>query len=47
MKYTSKGQRVLIQGRLIYGEIKDNTGVLRQTSSVVADDVIYFKGNEQ
>ena len=43
MKFAIKGQRVLVQGRLIYGEVKDGEGILRQTSSVVADDVIYFK----
>jgi len=43
MKFAVKGQRVLVQGRLIYGEVKDGEGILRQTSSVVADDVIYFK----
>ena len=43
LKYAAKGQRVLVQSRLIYGEIKDNDGVIRQTSSIVADDIIYFK----
>lgn len=43
IKYTSKGQRVLVQGRIIYGEIKDSDGQLRHTSSIVADDVIFFK----
>ena len=47
LKYAAKGQRVLVQGRLIYGEIKDNEGVIRQTSSIVADDIIYFKWNQQ
>lgn len=42
-KYTSKGQRVLVQGRIIYGEIKDSDGQFRHTSSIVADDVIFFK----
>nr|SVE70855.1 EOG090X0O5J [Daphnia similis]SVE72745.1 EOG090X0O5J [Daphnia similis] len=42
-KYTSKGQRVLVQGRIIYGEIKEPEGQLRHTSSIVADDVIFFK----
>nr|SVE78669.1 EOG090X0O5J [Daphnia lumholtzi] len=42
-KYTAKGQRVLIQGRIVYGEIKEPEGQLRHTSSIVADDVIFFK----
>nr|CAG4637568.1 EOG090X0O5J [Ceriodaphnia reticulata]SVE73364.1 EOG090X0O5J [Ceriodaphnia reticulata] len=43
LKYTNKGQRVLVQGRIIYGEVRDEGGQLRHTSSIVADDVIYFK----
>nr|CAG4642263.1 EOG090X0O5J [Eurycercus lamellatus] len=44
-KYATKGQRVLIQGRLIYGEVKDPQGNPRSTTSVVADDLIYFRSN--
>nr|SVE87188.1 EOG090X0O5J [Daphnia similis] len=44
-KYTAKGQRVLVQGRIIYGEIKEPEGQLRHTSSIVADDVIFFKNS--
>nr|SVE74618.1 EOG090X0O5J [Daphnia barbata] len=43
LKYTSKGQRVLVQGRIIYGEVKETEGQLRHTSSIVADDVIFFR----
>nr|SVE73994.1 EOG090X0O5J [Daphnia atkinsoni] len=43
LKYTSKGQRILVQGRIIYGEVKEPEGQLRHTSSIVADDVIFFK----
>ncbi|XP_057381278.1 single-stranded DNA-binding protein, mitochondrial-like [Daphnia carinata] len=43
LKYTNKGQRVLIQGRIIYGEVREPEGQLRHTSSIVADDVIFFK----
>lgn len=42
-KYTSKGQRVLVQGRIIYGEIRDAEGQVKPTTSIVADDVIFFK----
>nr|CAG4651549.1 EOG090X0O5J [Simocephalus serrulatus]SVE94673.1 EOG090X0O5J [Simocephalus serrulatus] len=42
-KYTMKGQRVLVQGRIIYGEVKESDGQLRHTCSIVADDVIFFK----
>nr|SVE75563.1 EOG090X0O5J [Daphnia dolichocephala] len=43
LKYTSKGQRVLVQGRIIYGEVREPEGQLRHTSSIVADDVIFFR----
>nr|SVE76196.1 EOG090X0O5J [Daphnia hispanica] len=43
LKYTNKGQRVLVQGRIIYGEVREPEGQLRHTSSIVADDVIFFR----
>jgi single-strand DNA-binding protein len=45
LKYTNKGQRVFVQGRIIYGEVKEPEGNLRYTCSIVADDVIYFRNN--
>lgn len=42
-KYAEKGQRVLVEGRIIYGEIKDTDGNARATTSIVADEVIYFR----
>nr|CAG4641419.1 EOG090X0O5J [Eulimnadia texana] len=47
VNYVTKGQRVLIQGRLIYGEVKDSEGQSRQTSTIVADEIICFKKTEQ
>lgn len=41
--YAAKGNRVLVQGRLLYGEVTDSTGTTQNTVSVVADDIIYFK----
>jgi single-strand DNA-binding protein len=43
LKFTNKGQRLLVQGRIIYGEVKENEGNFRHTCSIVADDVISFK----
>ncbi|KAL4113324.1 hypothetical protein QTP88_016967 [Uroleucon formosanum] len=40
--YLQKGQRVHISGRLIYGELKDESGTTRTTTSVAADDIIFF-----
>ncbi len=45
LKYTNKGQRVFVQGRIIYGEVKEPEGNSRHTSSIVADDVIYFRNS--
>jgi len=40
--YLQKGQRVHISGRLIYGELKDESGTSRTTTSIAADDIIFF-----
>nr|CAG4645323.1 EOG090X0O5J [Leptodora kindtii] len=45
LKFANKGQRVLVQGRIIYGEIKDAEGQTRNTCTIAADDVIYFRNN--
>jgi single-stranded DNA-binding protein len=37
-----KGQRVLIQGKLMYGEITDAQGIQRTTTTIVADDVVFL-----
>ncbi|KAK2582528.1 hypothetical protein KPH14_004822 [Odynerus spinipes] len=41
--YLKKGQRVLVNGRLSYGEFKDNEGNSRLTTAIIADDVIFFQ----
>lgn len=38
-----KGQRILVNGRLSYGEIKDDSGNPRPTTAVIADEVIFFQ----
>jgi len=45
LKYTNKGQRVIVQGRIIYGEVKEPEGNLRHTCSIIADDVICFRNS--
>lgn len=40
--YLQKGQRIHISGRLIYGELKDESGNSRTTTSIAADDIIFF-----
>ncbi|CAG2181757.1 unnamed protein product, partial [Oppiella nova] len=34
--------RLLVQGRISYGEITDANGVSHQTTSIIADDVIFL-----
>ncbi|CAG0891771.1 unnamed protein product [Darwinula stevensoni] len=41
-QYMGKGQRVFVQGRLMYGDIVDANGVQRSTTTIVADDVIFL-----
>ncbi|KAK7864397.1 hypothetical protein R5R35_000440 [Gryllus longicercus] len=45
--FMKKGQRVYVQGRLTYGEVKDENGISRSTTAVVADDVIFFQTGDQ
>ena len=40
--YVTKGGRVMVQGRIMYGSIEDKQGNLRSTTSIVAEDVIRF-----
>lgn len=42
-QFLRKGQRVLIQGKIYYGEIKDEEGKSRPTTSIIADDVVMFQ----
>lgn len=42
VNYLAKGQRVLVNGTVSYGEVKDNEGVARPVTSIVADEIIFF-----
>lgn len=41
--YMRKGQRVLVNGRLSYGEVKDEDGNTRTATSIIAEDIIFFQ----
>lgn len=41
-QYVNKGQRVLIQGRIMYGSVEDKVGNVRHTTTIVADEVVRF-----
>lgn len=43
LNYLKKGQRVHVTGKLTYGEVKGEDGIVRTTASVIADDVIFFQ----
>ena len=40
--YVTKGSRLMVQGRIMYGMIEDKHGNMRSTTSIVAEDVIRF-----
>ena len=43
LKYVTKGKRVLVQGRIIYGNLKDSEGQVTSTScSILADDILFL-----
>ncbi|XP_067135777.1 single-stranded DNA-binding protein, mitochondrial isoform X2 [Centruroides vittatus] len=41
-QYLKKGSRVFVQGRIMYGEIKDSNGISHVTTTIVADDVVFL-----
>ena len=42
-RYLTKGQRVLVQGKISYGEVKDDSGNSQTVTSIVADDVLFLQ----
>ncbi|XP_019931280.3 single-stranded DNA-binding protein, mitochondrial [Aedes albopictus] len=47
MNYLRKGQRAMISGKITYGEITDQEGKQRPTTSIIADDVIFLQNQSQ
>lgn len=47
MNYLRKGQRTMITGKITYGEITDQEGKQRLSTSIIADDVIFFQTNDK
>ncbi|EDS32832.1 single-stranded DNA-binding protein, mitochondrial [Culex quinquefasciatus] len=47
MNYLRKGQRTMVTGKITYGEITDQEGKQRPTTSVIADDVIFLQNQSQ
>jgi len=46
-KYMNKGQRVLVQGRITYGEVKGENDQTHIATSIIADDVTFFSKSPQ
>jgi single-strand DNA-binding protein len=44
--YLKKGQRTLVTGKINYGEITDAEGKTRQSTTIIADDVIFLNAKE-
>jgi single-strand DNA-binding protein len=45
--YLKKGQRCLVTGKISYGEITDQEGKTRSSTSIIADDVVFFNTQPQ
>lgn len=43
LNYMKKGQRALVNGKISYGEITDADGKQRLSTSIIADDVVFFQ----
>ena len=44
MNNVDKGARLYVTGRILYGHVEDKLGNVRQTTTIVADDIIRFAG---
>lgn len=42
LEFAKKGSRLLVQGRISYGELTDANGNSHQTTSIIADDIIFL-----
>ncbi|KAI1888469.1 hypothetical protein AGOR_G00185470 [Albula goreensis] len=44
-QYVKKGSRVLVEGKLDYGEYVDKNSVKRQATTIIADNIIFLSDN--
>lgn len=42
MNYLRKGQRVHVTGKITYGEYKDESGHVKPSTAINAEDIIFF-----
>lgn len=43
MNYVTKGSRILLTGKITYGEFMDKEDNKRTTTSIIADDITFFQ----
>ncbi|XP_076652747.1 mitochondrial single stranded DNA-binding protein isoform X2 [Halictus rubicundus] len=41
--YLKRGQRILVMGRISYGEFKDSDGQAKYSTAVIADEIVFFQ----
>lgn len=44
-QYVKKGSRILIEGKLDYGEYVDKNNVRRQATTIIADNIVFLSEN--
>ncbi|CAB1345731.1 unnamed protein product [Coregonus sp. 'balchen'] len=44
-QYVKKGSRVLVEGKLDYGEYVDKNNVKRQATTIIADNIVFLSDN--
>ncbi|CAN9508490.1 unnamed protein product [Ophioblennius macclurei] len=44
-QYVKKGSRVLVEGKLDYGEYLDKNQVRRQATTIIADNIVFLSDN--
>ncbi|XP_041113092.1 single-stranded DNA-binding protein, mitochondrial-like isoform X2 [Polyodon spathula] len=44
-QYVKKGARVLVEGKLDYGEYVDKNNVRRQATTIIADNIVFLSDN--
>lgn len=46
-QYIKRGSRVLVEGKLDYGEYMDKNQVRRQTTTIIADNILFLSDNDR
>ncbi|XP_074481632.1 single-stranded DNA-binding protein, mitochondrial [Sebastes fasciatus] len=44
-QYVKKGSRILVEGKLDYGEYTDKNQVRRQATTIIADNIVFLSDN--